>query len=105
MDVFEAVAEPHRRALLEVLADGPRPAGLSQPAVSRHLRMLREAGLVEVQAVAQRRIYSIRPAALQELDQWIGRYRRLWASHLDALERHLDEAASNGQAHGHTTKD
>jgi DNA-binding transcriptional ArsR family regulator len=113
MDVFEAIAEPHRRVLLEVLADGPRPAGdlvaslpaLTQPAVSRHLRMLREAGVVEVRAVAQRRIYSIRPAALQELDEWIGRYRRLWTSHLDALERHLDQAAERGEPQQSKRKD
>lgn len=107
MDVFEAVAEPHRRALLELLADGPRPAGdlaaalpeLTQPAVSRHLRMLREAGVVEVRAEAQRRIYAIRPAALREVDDWIGRYRPLWAAHLDALERHLDGAADHAASH------
>jgi DNA-binding transcriptional ArsR family regulator len=97
MDVFEAIAEPHRRALLDLLAAGPRPAGdlvsslpsLTQPAVSRHLRVLREAGLVDVQPVAQQRIYALRPLGLQTLDEWLAPYRRYWTDHLDALERHL----------------
>lgn len=97
MDVFEAVAEPNRRAMLDLLVDGERSAGelvasfpsLTQPAVSRHLRVLREAGLVEVRADAQRRIYALRPAGLAELDAWLSRYRRYWSDHLDALERHL----------------
>ena len=97
MDVFEAVAEPHRRALLDALADGERTAGelvatlprLAQPTVSRHLRVLREVGLVEVRSDAQRRIYALRADGLVEIDEWIGRYRRYWADHLDALERHL----------------
>lgn len=97
MDVFEAVAEPSRRALLDVLAEGERTAGelvatlprLTQPAVSRHLRVLREVGLVEVRPDAQRRIYALRPDGLVEIDEWIGRYRRYWARHLGALEDHL----------------
>jgi DNA-binding transcriptional ArsR family regulator len=97
MDVFEAVAEPSRRALLDALAEGERSAGelvstlpeLTQPAVSRHLRVLREVGLVEVRVDAQRRIYTLRPGGLAEVDEWIGRYRRYWADHLDALEQHL----------------
>ncbi len=101
MTVFEAVAEPHRRALLDTLAEGPRSAGelvatlpgLTQPTVSRHLRVLREAGLVQVRAVAQRRIYAVRPAGVQELAGWLERYRRVWAGHLDALEDYLDAAA------------
>lgn len=96
MDVFEAVAEPSRRVLLDVLADGERTAGelvatlpgLTQPAVSRHLRVLREVGLVEVRPDGQRRIYALRPEGLVQVDEWIGRYRRLWAQHLDALEAH-----------------
>lgn len=99
MDVFEAVAEPHRRALLAQLAGGPRSAGdlvasqpdLTQPAVSRHLRLLREAGLVEVRPQAQRRVYSLRPQTLAELDRWLAGYRHLWARRLDALGRYLDE--------------
>lgn len=97
MDVFEAVAEPNRRALLDLLADGERPAGelvsslpgLTQPAVSRHLRILREAGLVSVRPDGQRRIYALRADRLVEIDEWISRYRRYWPRHLDALERHL----------------
>lgn len=97
MDVFEAVAEPSRRALLDVLAEGELSAGelvatlpsLTQPAVSRHLRVLREVGLVEVRPDAQRRIYALRPDGLIEIDEWIGRYRRHWTRHLDALEQHL----------------
>ncbi|ULN45500.1 metalloregulator ArsR/SmtB family transcription factor [Mycolicibacterium goodii] len=97
MDVFEAVAEPNRRALLDALAGGERTAGelvatlpnLTQPTVSRHLRVLREVGLVEVRADAQRRIYALRADGLVEIDDWIERYRRFWTDHLDALERHL----------------
>ena len=84
MDVFEAVAEPSRRALLDLLAEGERPAGelvahlpaLTQPAVSRHLRVLREAGLVEVRPVAQQRIYALRAEGLAELDAWLAYHRR-----------------------------
>lgn len=97
MDVFEALAEPNRRTLLDLLADGEQPAGalvatlprLSQPAVSRHLRILREAGLVQVRPDGQRRIYTLRADGLAEVDQWIARYRRFWYGHLDALEQHL----------------
>lgn len=97
MDVFEAVAEPHRRVLLDLLAEGERPAGelvaglpqLTQPAVSRHLRILREVGLVEVRPDGQRRIYALRADRLIEIDSWISRYRKYWTGHLDALEQHL----------------
>jgi DNA-binding transcriptional ArsR family regulator len=97
MDVFVAVAEPTRRAMLDLLADGERPAGdlvaafprLTQPAISRHLRVLRDIGLVEVRPDAQRRIYVLRAERLAELDAWLARYRRFWADHLDALETHL----------------
>jgi DNA-binding transcriptional ArsR family regulator len=100
MDVFEAVAEPNRRALLDLLAEGERPAGelvsslpsLTQPAVSRHLRILREVGLVAVRPDGQRRIYALRTDRLIEIDEWISRYRRYWPQHLDALERHLADA-------------
>src|SRR5258708_29562829 len=96
MDVFEAVAEPSRRALLDALIEGERTAGelvdtlpgLTQPTVSRHLRVLREVGLVEVRPDAQRRIYALRAEGLAEMDHWIARYRRYWARHLAALERH-----------------
>jgi DNA-binding transcriptional ArsR family regulator len=98
VDVFEAVAEPSRRALLDVLAEGERSAGelvatlpdLTQPSVSRHLRVLREVGLVEVRPDAQRRIYALRANGLVEIDEWIDRYRHFWSDHLNALERHLE---------------
>jgi DNA-binding transcriptional ArsR family regulator len=97
VDVFEAVAEPSRRALLDALVEGERTAGelvatlpqLTQPTVSRHLKILREVGLVEVRPDAQRRIYALRADGLMAIDDWISRYRRLWTDHLDALERHL----------------
>jgi DNA-binding transcriptional ArsR family regulator len=98
MDVFEAVAEPSRRTLLDALSDGERTAGelvatlpgLTQPTVSRHLRVLREVGLVEVRSDAQRRIYALRADGLVEMDDWIGRYRHFWTDHLDALAQHLE---------------
>lgn len=100
MTPFEAVAEPARRALMDALVDGPRPVGelvaatgLSQPNTSRHLRVLRECGIVEATPDGQRRLYALRPERLQELDRWLTPYRQLWASSLDALERHLDEGS------------
>lgn len=98
VDVFEAVAEPNRRILLDTLAAGDRTAGelvaalpdLTQPSVSRHLRILREVGLVEVRPDAQRRIYALRADGLVAIDSWIEQYRQFWSGHLDALERHLD---------------
>src|SRR5438876_2728483 len=98
MDVFEALAEPTRRAVLDLLARRERSAGelvaafpsLTQPAVSRHLRVLRESQLVEVRAVGPRRLYSLRPAALAELDRWLESYRRFWGERLDDLEGYLD---------------
>jgi DNA-binding transcriptional ArsR family regulator len=96
---FAVLAEPSRRTILDVLRDGERPVGdlvrhlrLSQPAVSKHLRVLREAGLVEVRTDAQRRLYRIRPEPLAEIDEWLEPYRRLWTRSLDALGRHLEEA-------------
>lgn len=98
MTPFEAVAEPARRALLDALIDGPQTvgalgaaAGLSQPNTSRHLRILREAGIVSRTPDGQRRLYELRPERLQELDRWLTPYRELWRSSLDALERHLDQ--------------
>ena len=95
---FAVLAEPHRQQILDLLLEGPRPAGelvaalpISQPAVSKHLRVLREAGLVDVHVDAQRRLYSIRPEPLRAVDEWLAPYRRLWAERLDALERRLDE--------------
>jgi DNA-binding transcriptional ArsR family regulator len=99
VDVFEAIAEPNRRVLLDTLAAGNRTAGelvaalpdLTQPSVSRHLRILREVGLVEVRPDAQRRIYALRADGLVAIDSWIERYRQFWTAHLDALERHLNK--------------
>jgi DNA-binding transcriptional ArsR family regulator len=94
---FAVLAEPSRRHIVELLADGPRSVndlvehlGLSQPGTSKHLRVLREAGLVTVRPEAQRRLYALNPAPLAELDAWLAPYRRLWERSLDALERHLD---------------
>ena len=95
---LQVLAEPRRVAILDVLRDGETPVndlvgrlGLSQPAVSKHLRVLREAGLVEARVDAQRRLYRIRPEPLADLDQWLASYRALWTTHLDRLENHLDE--------------
>jgi DNA-binding transcriptional ArsR family regulator len=98
MTMFEVLAEPARREILDLLIDGPQPVGelatathLSQPNTSRHLRVLREAGLVESTPDGQRRLYELRPDGLIELERWLAPYRRLWRGSLDALERHLDE--------------
>ena len=95
---FAVLAEPTRRDILDLLRDGERPVGelvdrlqLSQPAVSKHLRVLREAGLVDVRADAQRRLYRLRPEPLAEVDEWLAPYRRLWNRSLDKLQRHLEE--------------
>jgi len=94
---FAVLAEPTRRDILDLLRDGERPVGdlverlhVSQPAVSKHLRVLREAGLVEVRPDAQRRLYRLRPEPLAELDEWLAPYRRLWTQSLDKLEKHLE---------------
>lgn len=108
---FEVLAEPNRRRILDLLRAEERPVGdlvaalaISQPAVSKHLRVLREAGLVEVRADAQRRVYRLRTEPLRELDAWLAPYRRLWAAHLDALERHLDAMPDDdGRHHGART--
>src|SRR5437588_12808244 len=97
MIVFDVLAEPNRRRILDLLAGGERPVGelvdrleLSQPAVSKHLRILREAGLVEVRGEAQRRLYSVRPEPLRAIYDWLSPYRRMWTASLDDLERHLN---------------
>nr|WP_027927326.1 metalloregulator ArsR/SmtB family transcription factor [Amycolatopsis benzoatilytica] len=99
MQTFDVLAEPRRRALLDLLLEGERSVGelvaelqLSQPAVSKHLRVLREAGLVTVRVSAQRRCYRLRAEPLAEVDAWLAPYRQFWADRLDALERRLDEA-------------
>ena len=90
--VLRALADESRRTVLETLADGPATAGelaallpIARPGVSRHLRVLREAGLVEVRQEAQRRVYSLRPEPLTEVEEWLSRYRALWTQRLDAL--------------------
>ena len=95
---LQVLAEPRRLAILDLLRDGGESPvgelvdhlGVSQPAVSKHLRVLKEAGLVDVRPDAQRRLYRIRPEPLAELDQWLETYRALWTTHLDRLEDHLD---------------
>src|ERR1700722_20648634 len=101
MDPFEVLAEPHRRALLDLLRERERSVServgglrLSQPGVSRPLRVLREAQLVDVRIDGQRRIYSLRAAPLGAVDAWIAPYRRFWVDRFDALERHLNEHES-----------
>lgn len=95
---LQALSEPHRMAIIAMLAEGERPAGdfvdalpVSQPTVSKHLSVLREAGLVTVRKEAQRRLYRLNPAPLAELDAWLQPYRRFWTDRLDALEHHLDK--------------
>src|SRR5260370_42643532 len=95
--VFEIIAEPNRRAILGLLVSSQqsvgeieRQLGMSQPTVSKHLRVLREAGFVESTVDAQRRLYRLKPEPLQELDAWLAPFRRFWSAHLYALERHLD---------------
>jgi DNA-binding transcriptional ArsR family regulator len=97
-NAFEVIAEPSRRRILELLRHDDRPVndlvvelGLSQPAVSKHLRVLRDAGLVDVRRDAQRRIYRLVPEPLVEIDDWLMPFREAWARRLDALEAHLDE--------------
>jgi DNA-binding transcriptional ArsR family regulator len=95
--VFEIIAEPNRRAILSLLVSSQRSVGeierrlrLTQPTVSKHLRVLREAGFVESTVDAQRRLYRLKPEPLQDVDAWLAPFRRFWSAHVDALERHLD---------------
>ena len=101
---WAALADPHRRTVLELLRERPRPVGelverlrLTQPGTSKHLRVLREAGLVSVRQEGQRRVYALRPAPMAELDAWLAPYRELWTDRLDALERHLDRKAQEDE--------
>jgi len=94
---FEIIAEPNRRAILSLLVSSQQSVGeierrlrMPQPTVSKHLRVLREAGFVESTVDAQRRLYRLNPEPLQEVDEWLAQFRRFWSTHLDALERHLD---------------
>src|SRR5215475_13959205 len=95
--VFEIIAEPNRRAILSLLVSAEQSVGeiesqlgMSQPTVSKHLRVLREAGFVEATVDAQRRLYRLNPEPLQEVDAWLSQFRRFWSARVDALERHLD---------------
>src|SRR5258708_34622391 len=94
---FDIIAEPNRRAILSLLVSSHQSVGeierqlrMSQPAVSKHLRVLRDAGFVESTVDAQRRLYRLKPESLQEEDAWLAQFRRFWSAHVDALERHLD---------------
>ena len=94
---FEIIAEPNRRAILSLLVSSEqsvgeieRQLGMTQPTVSKHLRVLREAGFVESTVDAQRRVYRLKPKPLQEVDTWLAQFRRFWSAHVDALERYLD---------------
>ena len=94
MNTLEVLAEPNRRRILDLLRDGERPVGdlvgaldITQPTVSKHLRVMRDAGLVDVRASAQLRLYRVRPEPLRELDEWLAPYRAMWADGLDALDR------------------
>jgi DNA-binding transcriptional ArsR family regulator len=105
--VFEIIAEPNRRAILSLLAGGAHAASqhsvgeierrlrMPQPTVSKHLRVLREAGFVESSVDAQRRLYRLKPEPFLEVDAWLAQFRRFWSAHIDALERHLDRMDSD----------
>ena len=97
-DVFATLAEPNRRRILDLLRDRERPVGelvgalaISQPAVSKHLRVLREVGFVESRVDGQRRVYRVRSEPLRAIDEWLGPYREMWSKSLEALEQRLDE--------------
>jgi DNA-binding transcriptional ArsR family regulator len=110
---FEIIAEPNRRAILSLLVSSEQSVGeierqlrMSQPTVSKHLRVLREAGFVESTVDAQRRFYRLRPEPFREVDAWLAQFRRFWSAHIDALERHLDrmdQSFMNRQQNGSST--
>ena len=109
--VFEIIAEPNRRAILRLLVSSQHSVGeierqlhMPQPTVSKHLRVLREAGFVESQVDAQRRLYRLKPEPFQEVDAWLAQFRRFWSAHLDALERHLDRREDSTPTQGKTRK-
>ncbi len=109
--VFEVIAEPNRRAILSLLVSSQQSVGeierqlrMPQPTVSKHLRVLRDAGFVESTVDAQRRLYRLKPEPLQELDAWLAPFRRFWSAHVDALERHLDRMEHSTQTKKKTTK-
>jgi DNA-binding transcriptional ArsR family regulator len=110
--VFEIIAEPNRRAILSLLASSQQSVGeierqlrMTQPTVSKHLRVLRDAGFVESTVDAQRRLYRLKPEPFQQMDTWLAQFRRFWSAHIDALERHLnrmdqDQDRMNQPPHG-----
>ena len=109
--VFEIVAEPNRRAILGLLVSSQQSVGeierqlrMPQPTVSKHLRVLRDAGFVEATVDAQRRLYRLKPGPLQELDTWLAPFRRFWSAHMDAFERHLDRMDQSTAAKKATKK-
>ena len=104
MDRFEALGDPTRRRIVELLAAGEQSAGdvarafaISRPAVSRHLRVLREAGIATARSEAQRRVYRLEPAPLAEMEAWLARYRSFWTQRLDRLERHVRSKPRKGK--------
>jgi DNA-binding transcriptional ArsR family regulator len=108
---FEIIAEPNRRAILSLLGSSQQSVGeierqlrMSQPAVSKHLRVLRDAGFVESTVDAQRRLYRLKPEPLQEMDAWLDQFRRFWSGHVDALERHLDRMDQSVPKNGKTRR-
>ena len=111
METLQALAEPNRFQIVELLRDGPRPVGemvhrlgLRQPQVSKHLRVLSDAGVVDVRVDAQRRIYALRPAPLKELEAWIERYRRIWEGNFQRLDGVLEELKAKEKKRGRTKR-
>jgi DNA-binding transcriptional ArsR family regulator len=108
---FEIIAEPNRRAILSLLASSRQSVGqierqlrMTQPAVSKHLRVLRDAGFVESTVDAQRRLYRLKPGPFQQVDDWLAQFRRFWSAHVDALERHLDRMDQSTARNGKTSR-
>jgi DNA-binding transcriptional ArsR family regulator len=108
---FEIIAEPNRRAILGLLVSSQQSVGeierrlrMPQPTVSKHLRVLRDAGFVESTVDAQRRLYRLKPEPFQEVDAWLAQFRRFWSSHVDALERHLDRMDQSTQTRRKTRR-
>ena len=109
--MFDIIAEPNRRAILSLLVSSQqsvgeieRQLGMPQPAVSKHLRVLREAGFVEATVDAQRRLYRLKPEPFQEMEAWLAQFRRFWSAHVDALERYLDRVEQSTPTKGKTQK-
>jgi DNA-binding transcriptional ArsR family regulator len=111
LSVFDIIAEPNRRAILRLLVLSEQSVGeierqlrMPQPTVSKHLRVLRDGGFVESTVDAQRRVYRLKPEALQEIDAWLAPFRRFWSAHVDALERHLDRINRSSTTRTRTRK-